>query len=319
MLVETGLSGTDYPRRQLPAPLVEALVEAHRQGITSFTIAILDQLAPELELCRRVNRDSTAVPTMYMPTIADALRSLCYIAPPADVKDPVLTMAPDEADHAAFPPATIREQWRACVETACDGGRWHSWRGANFGTVCRVDGYRLAARSTFVIRTASTEPYANVWLTVNPAASGVLQGLPKAAPAKLVAYLSRAGHGNGVAIIPAQFEKLYATGTEFIRAPGSVDDVALAIATLWQPDTYVKHPEDPLQRGFGIYSPSSPSPSLPELPNGWSDERVRQNLNTTAIQAALASDLVGVSVIADGGGDKVFVMTNGISGHDGGF
>jgi L-fucose mutarotase/ribose pyranase (RbsD/FucU family) len=319
VLIESSLSSTPHPRRQLPAPLVEALVDAHRRGVTSFTVAILDQLAPELALGRRVNRNDHAVATMYMPTIADAIRSICYIAPPADVRDPVLTMAPDEADHSVFHPETIREQWRACVETSCDGGRLHSWRGVNFGALCRVDGYRLAARSPFVIRTTSTEPYANVWLTVNPAASGVLQQLPPAAPAKLVAYLSRAGHGNGVAIIPRQFEKLYTTGAETIRASGSVDDVALAIASMWQPDTYVKHPEDPLQRGFGIHSPSSTVPALPELPNGWSNASVQQSLDQAAMQAALANDLVGLSVIADGGGDKVFVMTNGISGHDGGF
>jgi L-fucose mutarotase/ribose pyranase (RbsD/FucU family) len=319
VLVEKGLSSTEYPRRQLPAPLIEALVEAHRSGVTSFTVAVLDQLAPELELCRRGARNNDAVGTMYMPTIADAIRSLCYIAPPADVRDPVLTMAPDEADHATFPPATIRDQWRECVEKACNGGRWHSWRGVNFGAVYRVDGYQLAAQSPFVIRTASREPYANVWLTVNPAASGVLKHLPAAAPAKLIAYLSRAGHGNGVAIIPAQFESQYTTGAEIVRATGSVDDVAAAVATLWHPDTYVKHPEDALQRGFGVHAPSSALLSLPELPNGWGDERVRQIVDQATMQAALSNDLVGLSVIADGGGEKVLVMTNGISGHDGGF
>ena len=319
MLADQGLSGTEYRRRQLPAPLIEALVEAHRSGVTSFTVAVLDQLAPDLELCRRRARNNDAVGTMYMPTIADAIRSICYIAPPADVTDPVLTMAPDESDHTTFPPVTIREQWRECIETACNGSRWHSWRGVNFGAVCRVDGYRLAAQSPFIIRTASTEPYANVWLTVNPAASGVLQQLPAAAPPRLIGYLSRAGHGNGVGIIPAQSESVYTNGAETVRAAGSVDDVAVAVASLWQPDAYVKHPEDALQRGFGIHSLSSDSIRLPALPDGWGDERVQQVLDQSAMRAALSNDLVGLSVIADGGGDKVLVMTNGISGHDGGF
>jgi hypothetical protein len=319
LLAEKGLSSTEYPRRQLPASLIEALVEAHRGGVASLTVAVLDQLAPEVSLTRRTKRNREAIGTMYMPSIADAIRSLCYISPPAAVKDPVLTMAPDEADHSVFPPTTILEQWRECVETSCDGSRWHSWRGVSFGAISRVDGYRLAAQSCFIIRTSSTEPYANVWLTLNPAASGVLRQLPGAAPARLISYLSHAGHGNGVAIIPAQLEHLYPSGAETVHASGSVDDVAAAIASLWHPDTYMKHPEDLLQRGFGVHYPSTRSTPLPELSNGWRDDQVRQVLDEASMQVALSNDLVGLSVIADGGGDSVLIMTNGISGHDGGF
>jgi hypothetical protein len=319
MIIDSSLRETEHRRRQLPAQLVEHFVESCRSGVSSVMIAVLDQLAPQLELRRRSARSGSSVRTLYMPTIPDAIRSICYLAPPANVEAPILTMAPDPADHGTFPPQAIREQWRKAVDASCNGTPWHSWRDVYFGAISRVDGYRLAAHSPFIIRTRSTEPYANIWITIDPAASRVLQKLPTAAPAQLIAYLSQAGHGNGVAIVPASFSHLFACGAHTIQATGSVDQIADAVATLWQPDTYVKHPEDALQRGFGIHYPAPRPAALPELPNGWSNPSVQQVLNEEQMQEALQNDLVGMVVVANGGGSSVLLMTNGISGHDGGF
>jgi L-fucose mutarotase/ribose pyranase (RbsD/FucU family) len=318
MIIDSNLTATAHKRRQLPAPLLEHLIENCREGGDSVTIAILDQLAPHIELRRRSAHNDSAVRTLHMPSIPDAIRSICYLAPPANIEAPVLTMAPDPADHVVFPPQIIREQWRAEIDASCDGTSGHSWRGVPFGSISRVDGYRLAARSPFVIRTCSTEPYANLWLTVNPAASKALGKLPQSAPPQLISYLSQAGHGNGVAIVPAHFGHLFVGAAQTIQAEASVDEVAHAVASLWQPDTYAKHPEDPLQRGFGIHYPSPHPTTLPDLPNGWSNPAVQQQLTEEQMQQTLLHDLVGLIVLAHGGGSAVLLMTNGISGHDGG-
>lgn len=319
MLIESSLKGSAHARRQIPAPILEALVEANRNGVKDFTVAVLDQLAPRVELVHRKARNDQSLENVFMPTIPDAIRSLCYIAPPASIENPVVTMAPDKADHGTFPPATILNQWRECIDTSCNGNMWHNWLGVNFGSIARVDGYRLAAMSPLIIKTWSTEPYANVWLHLNPTASEILNNLPKAAPPRLISYLSHAGHGNGVAIIPASFADQFNCSAETVRANGTVSDIASAIAQLWNPDTYIKHHEDALQKGFGIHHISSHAANLPELPNGWGSKSNQQILTEGQMQAALRHDLVGLIVIAEGGGDSVLLMTNAISGHDGGF
>jgi hypothetical protein len=319
VLIESSLKGSAQARRQIPAPLIEALVDANRRGVPDLPVAALDQLAPAVELVHRKQRNAQSLEAMHMPTIPDAIRSLCYIAPPASIENPVVTMAPDKADRGTFPPETILNQWRECIDTSCNGNMWHNWLGVNFGSIERVDGYRLAAMSPLIIKTWSTEPYANVWLHLNPAASEILNNLPKAAPPRLISYLSHAGHGNGVAIVPASFADLFNCSAETVRANGTVSDIASAIAQLWNPDTYTKHPEDALQKGFGIHHTSSHAANLPELPNGWGSESNQQILTEGQMQAALRHDLVGLIVIAEGGGDSVLLMTNAISGHDGGF
>lgn len=319
MIIDSNLCATTHKRRQLPAPLVAHLVERCREGADRITIAILDQLAPHIELKRRSAHNHSAVHTLHMPSIPDAIRSICYLAPPANVEAPILTMAPDPTDHRVFPPAMIREQWRAEIDASCDGTSCHSWRGVPFGSIGRVDGYRLAARSPLIIRTHSTEPYANLWITVNPAASDVLRKLPLAAPPQLIAYLSQAGHGNGVAIVPAHFGHLFISAAHTIQAEASVNEIAHAVASFWQPDTYVKHPEDPLQRGFGIHYPAPHPDTLPELPNGWDNPAVQQLLTEEQMQQALHHDLIGTIIVAHGGGSAVLLMTNGVSGHDGGW
>ena len=319
MFIESSLKESAHARRQIPAALIESLVKANREGVTDLPVAVLDQLAPAVELVHRKQRNAQSLEAMHMPTIPDAIRSLCYIAPPASIGSPVVTMAPDKADRGTFPPETILNQWRECIDTSCKGNMWHNWLGVKFGSIARVDGYRLAAMSPLIIKTWSTEPYANVWLHLNPAESEILNNLPKAAPPRLISYLSHAGHGNGVAIVPASFADLFNCSAETVRANGTVSDVASAIAQLWNPDAYIKHPEDALQKGFGIHHTSPHAANLPELPNGWGSESNQQILTEGQMQAALRHDLVGLIVIAEGGGDSVLLMTNAISGHDGGF
>lgn len=319
MIIDSALAATEHKRRQIPAPLLEHLIESCRNGVSRVTVAVLDQLAPQLELRRRSARSGLAVQTLYMPTIADAIRSICYLAPPADIEAPILTMAPDPVDHAALPPQKVVNQWRSQVEGSCDGTSGHSWRGVPFGAVSRVHGYRLIARSPFIIRTRSVEPYANVWITVNPSASQVLRRLPLIAPPRLLAYLSQAGHGNGVAIVPASFGNLFACGADTVQVNASVDEIAQAVASLWEPDAYTKHPEDPLQRAFGIHHLSPHPGAIPQLPHRWNDPAVQQLLSEEQMQQALHNDLVGMMVLAHGGGSSAFLMTNGISGHNGGF
>jgi hypothetical protein len=318
MLIDANLKPTLNPRRQIPAPLLEYLIELSRSGVDSLTIPVLDQLAPLPSQRRRVTPNETAPRIVHMPSIPDAIRSICYLAPPANTDCPILTMAPDSADHGTYPPEQIREQWRQQVNASCDGTPYHSWRGVQFGAVARVDGYRLIGRSPFIIRTASTEPYANLWITVNPASSEVLRSLPAKAPATLIGYLSQAGHGNGVAIIPERFKDLFVCNAPTISADGTVAEIAQAVASLWHPDTYIKHTEAPLQRGFGIHYPAPRPGTLPELGNGWSNKAVQQIVDEQQMQQALHDELVGLIVSADGGGDAVLLMTNGISGHDGG-
>jgi len=319
VLIESSLKGSAQARRQIPAPILEALVEANRNGVKDFTVAVLDQLAPRVELVHRKARNDQSLENVFMPTIPDAIRSLCYIAPPASIENPVVTMAPDKADHGTFPPATILNQWRECIDTSCNGNMWHNWLGVNFGSIARVDGYQLMAMSSLIIKTWGEEPYANVWLHLNPAESEILNNLPKAAPPRLISYLSRAGHGNGVAIVPASFAELFTSRAETIRDQGTVNHIAAAVAQLWHPDTYMKHHKDSLQRGFGIHYTAPHASRLPDLPNGWADQSNQQILTKDQMQAALDHYLVGLIVIAEGGGDSVLLMTNGISGHDGGF
>jgi hypothetical protein len=320
MIKDTALESMRHPRRQAPAPLLERLVEEARTGGKSLVVGIKDQLAPDHALQQRLAHDPRAFETMRLPSIADALRMVCYLAPPARVDYPICTMAPDTHD-VSFDPKVILNQWRDVVDTSCDGSPWHSWRDAAFGAIDRVNGYRKFAQTSLVIRTHSDEPYANVWVTIDPSRSEPLKRIPAAAPPHLVAYLSKAGHGNGVVVVPESLAGISPFRGATIVSSASAEQVVSAIADLWEPDSYPKHPESVLQKGFGIYSiTNAPSRCIGvELNNGWADPGMQQALSESDVRAVLQDDLIGLCVVTAGVGERIFVMTNGISGAHGGF
>lgn len=320
MIKDPALASMRHPRRQAPAQLLERLVDQARSGGETLVVGIKDQLAPDHALKQRLTHNPEAFETMHLPSIADALRMVCYLAPPARVEYPICTMSPDAHD-VTFDPAVILHQWRDVVDTSCDGSPWHTWREVAFGAIDRVNGYRTFAQTALIIRTHSDEPYANVWVTIAPSRSEPLRRIPVAAPAQLVAYLSQAGHGNGVVVVPESLAGVSPFRGATIVSSAPAEEVVSAIADLWEPDTYPKHPESALQRGFGIYSTSNaPAPYVgAELNNGWSETSVQQALSESDLREALQDDLIGLRVVTPGVGERIFVMTNGISGASGGF
>jgi L-fucose mutarotase/ribose pyranase (RbsD/FucU family) len=311
MIRDLTLLGQAHPRRQLPAGLLPMLLEAARAGVTEFTVAICDQLAPS-----QASNDHV----LHHASIPTAVRALCHHCPPAQVAAPVITMAPDLADRAQHPPARIAGQWREVIDesAAC-------WRGTPSAAIDRNAFYARLPTAQAVIHTLSEEPYANLLLTLDPSRSAALLGIPRELCAALVQALSLAGHSNCVAIVPLSNAALahgHAPRALALRYSCSARRLATLVSGMWLPDTHVQHKAMPLKVALGVCTqrPDALEACCASLSGLWREPEHRQHLSVAAWHAEISDPrLIAAIVCEDEGEPAAFLLKNGVSGADGGF
>jgi L-fucose mutarotase/ribose pyranase (RbsD/FucU family) len=308
------LQGNLYPRRQLPESLLPMLLEAHRAGHEFFDIAICDQLAPS----RKSNAN-----VLFFSSIPDCIRAVTFHCPPVTSGTPVVTMAPDVADRHEHSPDKIRNQWRATIEES-----WPTWSEVPFTSLDRNEFYQRLPTVNVVVRTLSTEPYANVILRVNPRASTSLASIPDMICPQLAEEISLAGHSHALVVGPEDLAPYLSSVPEsaarFSYHLHRTPDVLSIITDVWLPDTHEQHPDLPLQTPLGSFSPQH-EPTLDELVlplgQGWLQAHFLTQLDENQWRREISDRrVVALITTAAHPNDKTaYVVKNWISGHNGGY
>ena len=277
-----------------------------------MTIAVCDQLAPAFG-----SNDAS----FSHASIPDFVRSLAFHCPPANVSSPVVTMAPDVADHHEHSREKILKQWRHTVDSS-----WPTWNGVQFDAIDRNDFYRRLLEASAVVHTLSDEPYANLLLTVNPASSESLRKIPGVVCLDLAEVLSRAGHSQAVVIAPSSHRHLFDVAPRALKLRYSCppSHIARAVSHLWLPDTHAQNPKLPLQKPLGILCEDTLSAhdGIAALEGRWSDPSLMQALSLDEFNKELADPRVVVCIeatVRDSIPGVCYIMKNWLSGHNGGF
>lgn len=235
------------------AALIEALYSAYLERKKRFTILLADHMGPAEEGCHPNSVED-------LRTFEQILENLLRLVPLAS-GECAFTMQPDEQDHTACVPETIRTQWVELLKRLAGDfdptsrlNKTGRDRPAMYDDFPRGDG-----PFDFVICAGETADYGNLVLDVNPSASPIFCDFERM-PVELLMAL-RHNHSRRIVIMPGSSGLTtpgvleLPTDKPSCEFSGTVLEAAKLVSQFWNPDAH----DDVIgkeQRPLRVYMPS---------------------------------------------------------------
>lgn len=305
-------------RAQIAPALLEALIVAARNGISSYKILLNDQLAPN----RVVPTSSQVCIDAPGSDIRHWTLCLTALCPPSNASQfAAETMSPDMRDRNEHPPQKIGQQWMGLL-TSQPG-----WEGVRSEAIDRREMYTRFPRYHARIRTSSTEPYGNLVLALNPSRSHALTSLPGIFDPQVFSSMSALGHSDRVIVmnerstlLPSVRDHFVRQGLPVVEVNAPVRYIIPALSELWVPDIHDQQEGSPVQKPF-VYTENGHDKEF-QLKRAWSDGSLWQRLELSQFGTAAQEDEAGLLLI--GKYESTFdapdcLFVNGVSGARFGF